>query len=146
MAINKCFLAGNLTRDAEIRTTQAGTSILSFGLAVNDRVQNKSTGEWEDRPNYFDCVVFGTRGEKIAQYLSKGMRVFVEGRLRWSSWEKDGQKRSKIEVIVDDIVFGSSGQRQTAQPQAQRPVQQQAQPAQQQPADDYSMYDEDIPF
>lgn len=107
MSINKVFLTGNLTRDAELRTTASGVNILNFGIAVNDRVRNASTGEWEDYPNFINCVMFGTRGEKLEKYLTKGLKVSLVGRLRYSSWDADGQKRSKLEVIADDIEFMS---------------------------------------
>lgn len=105
MSINRVNLSGNLTREPELRQTQGGTAILSFGIAVNDRRRNQS-GEWEDVPNFIDCIVFGARAEPLSRMLSKGMKVAVEGKLRYSSWEaKDGSKRSKIEVAVDEIEF-----------------------------------------
>ena len=107
MSINRVLLAGNLTRDPDLRSTSGGTSVLSFGLAVNERQKNGSTGEWEDRPNFFDCTMFGKRAEAVSRYLSKGSKVALEGRLRWSQWERDGQKRSKVEVIVDELEFMS---------------------------------------
>lgn len=76
-------------------------------MAVNDRRKNQQTGEWEDYPNFVDCTMFGTRAEKLAGMLAKGTKVCILGRLRYMSWERDGQKRSKIEVIVDDIEFMS---------------------------------------
>lgn len=103
MSINIVNISGNLTRDSEIRRTQGGTAILVFGVAVNDRRKNQQTGEWEDYPNFVDCTMFGTRAEKLAGMLTKGTKVCILGKLRYMSWEKDGQKRSKIEVIVDDI-------------------------------------------
>ena len=109
MSINKCFLSGNLTRDAEARTTQSGMSVTQFGMAVNDRV--KQGEQWVDRPSFVDCVMFGNRAEKIAQYLVKGTKVAVEGKLRWSQWESNGEKRSKIEVIVDEIEFMSAAKK-----------------------------------
>lgn len=105
MSINKVFLTGNLTRDGELRTTASGVNVLNFGLAVNDRVRNASTGEWEDYPNFINCVMFGPRAEKVVQYLKKGLKVSLCGRLRYSSWDADGQKRSKLEVIADDVEF-----------------------------------------
>ena len=108
MSINRVNISGNLTRDPEMRATQGGTAILTFGVAVNDRRRNPQTGEWEDYPNYIDCVVFGNRAEPLSRFLSKGTKVAVEGKLRWSQWERDGQKRSKIEVIVDELEFMSS--------------------------------------
>ena len=110
MSINRVNISGNLTRDPEMRATQAGTQILTFGVAVNDRRRNPQTGEWEDYPNYIDCVVFGNRAEPLSRFLSKGTKVAVEGKLRWSQWERDGQKRSKIEVIVDEVEFLSPRQ------------------------------------
>lgn len=103
MSINIVNISGNLTRDSEIRRTTGGTAILGFGVAVNDRRKNQQTGEWEDYPNFIDCTMFGTRAEKLAGILTKGTKVCILGKLRYMSWEKDGQKRSKIEVIVDDI-------------------------------------------
>lgn len=135
MAINRVALTGNLTRDPEAKATAGGTAILQFSLAVNDRVRNPTTNEFEDRPNYVDCVMFGTRADSLARFLAKGMKVAVDGKLRYSSWEKDGQKRSKLEVVVDEIEFMSQRQQQGQQ----QPVPVQAAP--QAPA-----YDEGLPF
>lgn len=108
MSINRVNITGNLTRDPELRATQGGTQVLHLGVAVNDRRRNQQTGNWEDYPNFIDCVMFGTRAEAISRYLRKGTKVAIEGKLRYSSWERDGQKRSKIEVVVDEIEFMSS--------------------------------------
>lgn len=108
MSINRVVLSGNLTRDPEVRTTQSGMPVMSIGVAVNDRRRNSQTGEWEDYANFIDCTMFGNRAQNVAQYLSKGSKVTLEGKLRWSQWERDGQKRSKIEVIIDDLDFASS--------------------------------------
>ena len=110
MSINRVNISGNLTRDPELRVTSGGTQVLSFGVAVNDRRRNPQTGEWEDYPNFVDCTMFGTRAEAVKRYLSKGSKVAIEGKLRYSSWERDGQRRSKLEVIVDEIEFMSRGQ------------------------------------
>ena len=108
MSINRVAITGNLTRDPELRYAQNGTTILDMGVAVNDRAKNQQTGEWEDRPNFVDLTMFGKRAEAVAPYLSKGSKVAVEGRLRWSQWQaKDGSKRSKLEVVVDEIEFMS---------------------------------------
>jgi len=120
MSINRVNISGNLTRDPEMRTTQSGTQILSFGVAVNDRRRNPQSGEWEGVPNFIDCVVFGNRADALQRLLTKGMKVAIEGKLRWSQWEKDGQKRSKIEVIVDEVEF-MSGSKAQNQPQSQQP-------------------------
>ncbi len=108
MSINRVVISGNLTRDPELRQTQSGMPVLSLGVAVNDRRRNPQTGDWEDYPNFIDCTMFGTRAQSLSNYLSKGTKVTIEGKLRWSQWEREGQKRSKIEVIVDDLEFMSS--------------------------------------
>ena len=108
MSINRVIISGRLTRDPEIRSTAGGMAIMSFGVAVNDRRKNQQTGEWEDYVNWISCTMFGARAESVSRYLSKGTKVSIEGKLRWSQWEKDGQKRSKIDVIVDEIEFMSS--------------------------------------
>lgn len=108
MSINRVIISGNLTRDPELRSTASGMPVLGFGVAVNDRRKNQQTGEWEDYPNFIDCTMFGTRAQSLSQYLSKGTKVSIEGKLRWSQWERDGQKRSKLEVIVDELEFMSS--------------------------------------
>lgn len=107
MGINKVFLSGNLTRDPELRATASGTQVLEFGLAVNERVRNQQTDVWEERANFFSCIVFGRRAEALSHYLAKGAKVSIEGSLRYSSWERDGVKRSKVEVIVDELEFMS---------------------------------------
>ena len=142
MSINRVAISGNLTRDAELRTTQSGLSILDFGVAVNDRRKNQQTGEWEDCPNFVDCTVFGTRGEKLQPFLTKGSKVALEGKLRYSSWERGGQRRSKLDVIVDDLEFMSSRRDDAGSGYAPWPVTE-ADPAIDAAA---SVYDEDIPF
>lgn len=134
--INRVIITGNLTRDPEVRSTQSGMSIMRLGVAVNDRRKNNQTGEWEDVPNFIDCVMFGTRAENVSRYLRKGSKVAIEGKLRWSSWEdKQGGKRSKIEVVVDDLEFMSRDGGDGKQPAPAN-----AAPA----ADAYAQ--EDIPF
>lgn len=139
MAINKATITGNITRYPELRQTQGGTSVLTIGVAVNDRRKNQQTGEWEDYPNFIDCTIFGNRATGVAPHLEKGMKVAIEGKLNQSRWQaEDGTNRSKIEIIVDEIEFMSRQQGQTAskpvqqQPQqfAPQPMQQQAQPQQ----------------
>ena len=112
MSINRVNISGNLTRDPELRRSNAGTAILSFGMAVNDRRKNPKTEEWEDYPNFVDCVMFGPHAEAVSRYLAKGSKVAVEGKLRYSAWEKDGQRRSKLEVIAEQIEFMSRAQQQ----------------------------------
>ena len=107
--LNKIILMGRLTRDPELRQTQSGMPVLGLGVAVNDRRKNSQTGEWEDYPNFIDCTMFGARAQSVSRFLSKGSKVAIEGKLRWSQWEtNEGQKRSKIEIIVDEIEFMSS--------------------------------------
>lgn len=137
MSINKVLISGNLTRDPELRATASGMPVLGLGVAVNDRRKNQSTGEWEDYPNFIDCTMFGTRAESVSRFLSKGSKVTIEGKLRWSQWERDGQKRSKIEVIIDEIEFLSP--RDGSSPALPREI---AIP----PAPEVTVYDEDIPF
>ena len=105
VSINRVNISGNLTRDPELRATGSGTQVLTFGVAVNDRRRNPQSGDWEDVPNFVDCVVFGNRAEPLSRFLSKGQKVAIEGKLRWSQWERDGQRRSKLEVIVDEVEF-----------------------------------------
>ena len=107
MSINRVVISGNLTRDPELRRTQSGMAILSVGVAVNDRRRNPQTGDWEDYANFIDCTMFGNRAESLSNILTKGMKVAIEGKLRWSQWEREGQKRSKIEVIIDELDFMS---------------------------------------
>ena len=157
MSINRVNITGNLTRDPELRSTTGGTQVLSFGVAVNDRRRNQQSGEWEDYPNFVDCVMFGTRAEAVSRYISKGSKVAIEGKLRYSSWERDGQRRSKLEVVVDEIEFLSSrgsqgggnngmGQQQDSSWSSPAPAAQPApsRPVQTPPAAD--VYDSDIPF
>lgn len=140
MSINRVTISGNLTRDPELRTTATGNPVLGFSVAVNDRRKNNVAGEWEDHPNFVDCTMFGTRAEKITPYLSKGTKVAIDGKLRWSQWERDGQKRSKLEVIVDEIEFLSQRGSETAPTAPAQPT-----PAAQ-PVVDASIYQSDIPF
>lgn len=148
--INRVVISGNLTRDPEWRGQQQNA--LALGVAVNDERKNQQTGEWEEHPNFVDCVVFGNRARAIERFLSKGTKVTIEGKLRYSSWEaQDGTKRSKLEVVVDEIEFSNrqgdaGGQRQRQQAPAQGQVVAPGvyQPAlQAQPA---GAYDDEIPF
>lgn len=111
MAINKVMLAGNLTRDAELKSLPSGTSVLEFGIAVNDRRRNPQTEQWEDVPNFFDCTLYGNRAEGIAPFMTRGKKVALEGRLQWRQWEKDGEKRSKVSVTVNEVEFMESAAR-----------------------------------
>lgn len=146
MSINHVTISGNLTRDAELRTTPGGSNVLAFGVAVNERRKNSRTGEWEDVPNFVDCTMFGTRAEKLAQYLTKGTKVAIEGRLHYSSWEKDGQRRSKLDVYVDELEFMSRSGQQQAQGAARQPLTTQSVMSAATPVAGDPYADEDIPF
>lgn len=135
MSINRVVLSGNLTRDPELRTTASGVAVLSFSIAVNDKRKNSQTGEYEDHANFVDCTIFGNRASGLAPHLSKGSKVAVDGKLRWSQWERDGQKRSKLEVIVENIDICSGKKGDGAEPDVTID-----------PGVDVSLYDEDIPF
>ena len=104
--INSVVLVGNLTRDPELRHTPSGTAVCSLRLAVNSRRKDGSTGQWTDKPNYFDITVWGQQGESCAQYLTKGRPVGVQGRLEWREWDaQDGSKRQAVEIIADNVQF-----------------------------------------
>jgi single-strand DNA-binding protein len=105
--VNVVVITGNLTRDPELRSTGGGTSVCELRVAVNSRRKDGSTGEWVDKPNYFDVTVFGAQGENCANYLAKGRPVAVEGRLDWREWEaKDGSgKRQKVSIIANSVQF-----------------------------------------
>lgn len=122
MSINQVTISGNLTRDCEVRHA-ASKDVCSFTVAVNDSWNDG--GEWKDRTNYIDCDYWVSSADKVAPMLSKGAKVAVSGKLRWSQWEKDGQKRSKVTVTASSVEFMSKAGES------------------EQPA---SEYDEDIPF
>lgn len=105
---NKVILMGNLTRDPELRSTSGGQSVCSFSIAVN-RTWTNQAGERQDAVDFFDCVAWGKLGETIERYLNKGRPVLVSGRLSTSSWEQEGQKRSKVEITVEDFNFIGGG-------------------------------------
>ena len=103
--INRVVLTGNLTRDPELRSTPSGTSVCGLRIACNTRRKDAS-GQWVDKPNYFDVTVWGAQGENCAQYLSKGRPVAVDGRLEWREWEdKEGNKRQAVDIIADSVQF-----------------------------------------
>src|SRR4051812_29399765 len=103
-SFNQVVLMGNLTRDPELRTTPNGTSVCSFSLALN-RSYKGANGDWQEATDYIDVVAWGPLGERVNQYLSKGRPCLVSGRLQSRSWEQDGQKRSKVEVVAQDVTF-----------------------------------------
>ncbi|MBX4201990.1 single-stranded DNA-binding protein, partial [Candidatus Saccharibacteria bacterium] len=115
-------LMGNLTRDPELRTTPNGAAVCSFSLALNRSYKN-GEGNWTEVTDYVDVVAWGPLGERVAQYLTKGRPALVSGRLQSRSWEQDGQKRNKVEVVANDVTFlggaggGGGGQVNTDEPQ-----------------------------
>lgn len=136
--INSVTIAGNLGKDAELKSTQGGTAILRFGVAVNERRKDQS-GNWTDYTNWISCVMFGKRAQSVAQYLTKGTKVTIQGKLHYSSWQgNDGKAHSKLEVMVDELEFMSRGNQQ-------QPVQQQYQQQYQQPVQQGNQ-DPTLPF
>jgi len=105
--INTVVITGNLTKDPELRSTPGGTSVCELRVAVNSRRKDGQTGEWIDKPNYFDVIVWGAQGENCSNYLSKGRPVAVEGRLDWREWEaKDGSgKRQAVSIVANSVQF-----------------------------------------
>jgi single-strand DNA-binding protein len=103
-SLNQVTLMGNLTRDPDLRETPTGQKVTSFSLALN-RSYKDSNGEWQEATDYVDIVCWGPLAERVDQYLSKGRRCLVQGRLQSRNWEQDGQKRSKVEVLANDVTF-----------------------------------------
>jgi single-strand DNA-binding protein len=103
--INRVVLTGNLTRDPELRSTPSGTAVCGLRVACNTRRKDAS-GEWVDKPNYFDVTIWGRQGENAAQYLEKGRAVAIDGRLEWREWQdKEGNKRQSVDIIADSVQF-----------------------------------------
>jgi single-strand DNA-binding protein len=101
---NTVTVVGNITRDPELRFTPSGQAIATFGIAVNRRWQNRQTQEWEEAVSFFDVTAWAQLGENVSESLTKGTRVVVSGRLDQRSWEtQDGEKRSKIEIVADEV-------------------------------------------
>ena len=151
-SFNRVILIGNLTRDPELRYIQSGSAVTEIGLAVNER-RKTPTGEWVDDVNFIDVTLWGRTAEVVCEYCTKGKPLFVEGRLKYETWETDGQKRSKLRVVGERIQLlgskegggggnyeGGSYNRSSAPRQ------------QQQPAGGYDTYDQapptddDVPF
>lgn len=103
-SLNQVTLMGNLTRDPELRQTPTGQNVTSFSLALNRSYKDQS-GQWQEATDYIDIVAWGPLAERVSQYLSKGRRCLVQGRLQSRSWEQDGQKRNKVEVLASDVTF-----------------------------------------
>jgi single-strand DNA-binding protein len=104
--INRVVLVGNLTKDPELRHTPSGVALCKLRVAVNTRQKDPSTGQWGDKPNYFDVTVWGNQAESCSQYLSKGRPIAIDGRLDWREWDaQDGTKRQAVEIIADSVQF-----------------------------------------
>lgn len=103
-SLNQVTLMGNLTRDPDLRQTPNGQSVCSFSLALNRSYKDQS-GEWQDSTDYVDVVAWGSLAERVGQYMAKGRRCLVQGRLQSRNWEQEGQKRSKVEVLANDVTF-----------------------------------------
>jgi single-strand DNA-binding protein len=104
--INRVVLTGNLTRDPELRSLPSGMSVCSLRVACNTRRKDNSSGEWVDKPNYFDVTVWGAQGENCARFLAKGRPVAIDGRLEWREWtDKEGNNRQSIDIIADAVQF-----------------------------------------
>ena len=143
-AINRVVLVGNLTKDPELRHTPSGTAVCNLRLAVNTRRKDE-TGQWVDKPNYFDITVWGNQGERCAQYLSKGRPVAVDGRLEWREWETpEGNKRQAVDIVADTVQFlGGRGDGEGGTGGGYIPADATATPAGDFPT---SPTDDDIPF
>ena len=108
MYLNKVFIVGNLTRDPELKALPSGSQVASFGIATN-RVWKDQNGEKKEAVEFHNIVVFGHQAETSAQYLKKGQQVLVEGRIQTRSWEKDGAKQYRTEIVADRVQFGAKG-------------------------------------
>src|SRR5438046_2427116 len=153
-SLNQVTLMGNLTRDPELRQTPTGQNVTSFSLALNRSYKDQS-GEWKEVTDYIDCVCWGPLAERVAQYLSKGRRSLVQGRLQSRSWEQDGQKRSKVEVLASDVTFlDSRGSSDDSGGSAPAPTEEKPKPSKKGKKDDVVIEDigdepinlDDIPF
>src|SRR3954463_8606178 len=160
-SLNQVTLMGNLTRDPELRQTPTGQNVTSFSLALN-RSYKDSSGEWQEATDYIDIVCWGPLAERVAQYMSKGRRCLVQGRLQSRSWEQDGNKRSKVEVLANDVTFldsrgpgGGSGDSSFDQtPKADKPETDKPKPSKKPKEDEVEIEDigdepinlDDIPF
>lgn len=116
--LNHVILIGRLTRDSELKYTNSGMAVAKLSIAVNRR--KRSGEQWTEEANFFDITVFGKTAENLSQYLVKGKEIAVEGELRQSRWEQDGQPRSRVEVVANNIQLlgGPKGSEQRSSPQS----------------------------
>ena len=148
--INKAILLGTLGRDPESRTTSGGTVVANFSIAVNESFKNKTTGQWEKRTEWLNIVAFGRTAETASEYLRKGSKVYIEGRIKTEKWkDKQGNDRYTTKIYADEIQFldnkGSQGGGQYAQEDQDYQPEHQVQtpPAAGGQTDEF---DDDIPF
>jgi len=142
--INRAMLSGRITNEPELRQSANGTAVLKFGIAVN-RSRKNQQGDWEEVPNFFDCVMMGNRANGLSKYLHKGMKVAIEGELRQDTWTaKDGSKRSKVEIYVNNLDFMDSKQQTSQQGGYQGEAQYVKAETYDEPQGGY--YDQEIPF
>ena len=125
--INRVIITGNLTADPELRSLPSGTSVCKLRVACNTRRKDGASGEWVDKPNYFDVTVWGAQGENASRYLTKGRGVAIDGRLEWREWETpEGGKRQAVDIIADNVQFLGGGREDGGQggftPRADVPV------------------------
>lgn len=138
-SINHVFITGNVTRDPDLSATAGGTSVLSFGIAVNE--SRRVGQQWEEYANYFDVTIFGNRAEALSRIMKRGMHVAISGRLKYRSWEKDGQRRSKVEIIANEVELPPRPKVEQAEVYTRQRLEDPQ--TWQQPRD---VYDDEIPF
>ena len=133
MSLNTCTISGNLGKPADLRHTNTGLAVVTFSVAVNER-RKQADGSFQDEVNWLDCTMFGNRAEALQPYLAKGTKLSLVGHLRKSTYERDGQTRSRVEIIVDEVeLMNTRREQQTAD-------------AEPQAVEAASIYDSDIPF
>lgn len=133
MSLNTCTESGRLGKAAELRYTTTGVAVVTFSIAVDER-RKQPDGSYQDEANWFDCVMFGKRAEALQPYLAKGTKLSLVGHLRQSTYERDGQKRSRVEIVVDDVeLMNTRREQQTADPAPQA-------------VEAARVYDSDVPF
>jgi single-strand DNA-binding protein len=120
MTVNICHFLGNLTRDPEVRTTGGGKKVVAFGLALNDRRKDQTTGQWVNEPTFVDVEAWEKKGELIAEHFQKGSAIFVTARVKQDAWEdkSTGHKRTKLKFVLVDFQFLPGGRQQEGDPGA----------------------------
>jgi single-strand DNA-binding protein len=112
-SINRVVLSGNLTADPDLRSLPSGTTVCNLRIASNTRRKDASTGEWVDKPNYFDIVVWGAQGENCSRYLTKGRPIAIDGHLDWREYEAQGSRRQAVQIVADTVQFLGNPERAT---------------------------------